>query len=347
MRIRASTATRRTEAEPEIPSARGVAFRVAVRWALWHTFLVMPTTTAARIRLSLVACALLLPTAQACGDNDGVPAPQPPAASVAVRQALARLAPAAGFGHRGHGINLTGRVIPENSVAAYVAGLADGADAVELDVELTADGQLVVMHDDTLDRTTTCHGCVNAHPLAVVQACQLLNGNDAVTAEHPPTLAQVFAALPPTTLVDVEIKAYEDPCRTASTGAAALAAAGIREIERLRVAHRVLWSSFDVDIVAALKQARPDYYVGLLFDSDAAANVAAAARLKLDAVIPNYDQLQAVAADAHARGLQVIVWTVNGRGRMERSLDLGVAAIISDEVVLLHDVLAARRGTGR
>jgi len=307
----------------------------------------MPTARIRRLSLPLVAGAVALSAACACGDNDGVPVPQPPAANDVVRQALARFTPAAGFGHRGNGINLTGRTLPENSVAAFLGGLALGADATELDVELTADGQLVVMHDDTLDRTTTCQGCVSAHPLAFVQACQLRNGNVETTTERPPTLAQVFAALPATTLVSIELKAYEDPCRTPSTGAAALAAAGIREIERLGVADRVLWSSFDPDVVAALKAARPHFYVGLLFSTDAAGNVATAARLGLDAVLPDYGLLGTVAPDAQARGLQVIVWTVNGRGRMERSLDLGVVAIISDEVALLHDVLAAHRPARR
>ena len=298
-----------------------------------------------RAALRLLPLVLALSAACACGDNDGVPVPQAPAPNVAVRAALARFVPAAGFGHRGNGINITGRTLPENSIAAFLGGLARGADAVELDVELTADGRLVCMHDDTLHRTTTCQGCVGAYPLATVQACQLLNGNVEVTAEHPPALAQVFAALPPTTLVSIELKAFEDPCKTAASGPDALVAAGIREIEPLGVADRVLWSSFDADVVAALKAARPEFYVGLLFSTDAAANVATAARLGLDAVLPEYSLLGTVAPDAQTHGLQVIVWTVNGRGRMQRSLDLGVVGIISDEVALLSEVLAERRGT--
>lgn len=300
-----------------------------------------------RLFARLIVLLLSLSVACACGDNDGVPRPQAAAPNAAVRTALARFTPAAGFGHRGNGINITGRTLPENSIAAFLGGLARGADAVELDVELTADGQLVCMHDDTLERTTTCQGCVSALPLATIQACHLLNGNVEVTEEHPPTLAQVFAALPPTTLVSIELKAFEDPCRTPATGASALAAAGIREIERLGVADRVLWSSFDPDVVAALKAARPHFYVGLLFSTDAAANIATAARLGLDALLPDYNLLGTVAPEAQARAMQVIVWTVNGRGRMQRSLDLGVAAIISDEVALLAEVLSAERAASR
>ncbi|MCK6555901.1 glycerophosphodiester phosphodiesterase [Candidatus Binatia bacterium] len=292
----------------------------------------------------LVVLLLPLAVACACGDNDGVAPPAAPTASAVVRAALARFTPAAAFGHRGNGINLTGRTLPENSIAAFLGGLGRGADAVELDVELTADGKLVVMHDDTLDRTTTCRGCVSAQPLAAVQACNLLSGDMQITTERPPTLAQVFAALPPATLVSIELKAFEDPCRTATTGAAALAAAGISEVERLGVADRVLWSSFDVDVVAALKESRPDFYVGLLFSTDAEANVATAAQLGLDAVLPEYGLIGAVAPEAQARGMQVIVWTVNGRARMHRCLDLGVTAIISDEAAMLREVLTERGG---
>ena len=75
----------------------------------------------------------------------------------------------------------------------------EGPGKVELDVELTSDGELIVMHDDTLDRTTTCEGCASAFTLAGIRRCRLLDGDGRPTDEIPPTLSEVYAAMPPDT----------------------------------------------------------------------------------------------------------------------------------------------------
>ncbi|HZR81077.1 MAG TPA: glycerophosphodiester phosphodiesterase family protein [Candidatus Binatia bacterium] len=291
---------------------------------------------------SWIAVSALL--AAGCGDAGTVRL----APAEIIRDRIAMLAPAASFGHRGTGINRPGHALPENSIPSYVQAIADGADGIELDVELTSDGGLLVMHDDTLDRTTTCAGCVNAYTLADAQRCFLLDGDGHVTDLHPPTLGAVFAALPDDAMVNVELKVYGEACATPPTGARELAAAAVREIEALGVEDRTLFSSFGEVAAASVKVESPGLYSALLVSlegtDDWPATVDLAERLGLDAIHPLFGVAAEGVQAALGRGLQVNVWTVNSRNGMEQSIDKGVTAIITDEPRLLAEVIDERRG---
>lgn len=289
----------------------------------------------------MLAAALAIGGA-ACGDSSS-----PPAAE-RVRERIAALAPSANIGHRGTGLTRPASPYPENSISAFQAAMAAGADGIELDIEITSDGGLVVMHDDTLDRTTTCGGCVSAYTLAEATACLLLDGDGQPTAEHPPTLAETYAALPDDALVNVELKVYGGDCLTSTTGADALAATAVAEVRALGVLSRTFFSSFDVDAAAAVKQSEPDAYSALLLgleDSSAPAPwIDLAVTLGLDAIHP-FLLIDAPAVQAAlGSGLQVNVWTVNGAPFMNENIDKGATAIITDQPDVLAQVLAERRG---
>jgi glycerophosphoryl diester phosphodiesterase len=292
-----------------------------------------------------VLVSALLPLALAgCGDATGSGRP----AFEVVRERIAALAPAANIGHRGTGTNRPGHALPENSVPSFVAAMAEGADGIELDVELTSDGALLVMHDDTLDRTTTCSGCVNTYTLAAAQACFLFDGDGGTTDLHPPTLEEVYDALPSDALVNVELKVYGADCATPTTGARALAAAAVAEIERLGVEDRTFFSSFDADAAGEIKVVAPDLYSAFLVSVegtlDWAPSIATAERLGLEALHPLF-VIEPEGVDAAlAAELQVNVWTVNNPVSMEDSIDKGVSAIITDEPAVLAEVIAGRGG---
>lgn len=295
---------------------------------------------ARRRRASGVAAALAaLLLLAACGD-DGGGAGTP--ADDAVRARLAALAPA-NLAHRGSGPTRPLSPLPENSLAAFRDGMAKGADGIELDVELTADGRLLVMHDDTLDRTTTCGGCVNAVTLRAAQACALTDGRGAPTDERPPTLAQAYAVLPADALVNVELKVFGTPCATPASDAAALARAAAAEVRRLGATRRTLFSSFDAAAVAEIKRVDPTLYAALLIGAIDAAGIAAAAASGLDAIHPIWSGISAeLVADAQSRGLQVNLWTVNGRTFLAQALAKGPDAIITDQPDVLAELLAER-----
>lgn len=283
------------------------------------------------------AClAVVLPLVlAACGGDGGAGTP----ANQTVRDRLDGLAPA-NLAHRGSGPTRPSSPLPENSLAAFRDGMAKGADGIELDVELTVDGHLLVMHDDTLDRTTTCAGCVSAYTLREAQQCALTDGRGNPTDERPPTLAQAYAAVPEDALVNVELKVY-GACATADTGAAALARAAVAEVRRLRAGRRTLFSSFDPAAVAEIKRVDPTLYAALLIGPIDADGIAAAAASGLDAIHPTWSGITAeLVAEAQGRGLQVNVWTVNGRTFLTQTLAKSPNAIITDDPALLAELLA-------
>ena len=295
-----------------------------------------------RRRFGAVVARRLLPALlallAACGDLSDPTAP----ANQAVRERIEALAPAANLAHRGSGPTRPLSPLPENSLAAYRNAIALGADGIELDVELTSDGKLLVMHDDTLDRTSTCSGCVSAYTLAAARQCALVDGHGEPTDERPPTLAQVYAALPEDALVNVELKVY-GRCATPDTGAETLARTAAAEVRRLGVARRTLFSSFEEAAVAALKRADPALYAALLTGDANRDDVAHVSAIGLDAIHPTWSGINAeTVAFARARGLQVNLWTVDTRMFLTQALDKGPTAIITDEPGILAALLAER-----
>ncbi len=265
-----------------------------------------------------------------------------------MRERIAALAPSANIGHRGTGVTRPGHPFPENSLSSFREAMRQGADGIELDVEITADGGLIVMHDDMLDRTTTCSGCVSAYTLGEARACLLLDGDGQPTDEHPPTLAETYAALPDDALVNVELKVYGAACLTETTGPRALAEAAVAEVRALRALDRTFFSSFDEDAAAAVLAVEPDAYSALLLDVaesiEPERSIALALELGLDAIHPFVVIEAPAVASARAADLQVNFWTVNMAPDMNESIDKGATAIITDQPGILAQVLAERRG---
>jgi len=261
-----------------------------------------------------------------CGSHDDSKLPVE-----SVRFAVEALAPVANLGHRGTGMTRPGHPYPENSLSSIAAAIADGANGVEVDVELTADGRLI--------RTTDCLGCVSDWQFAEVRGCRLLDGAGLPTDEVPPTLAEVFAALPPDALVNVELKAFGNACLREGTGPVDLARAGADEVRALGVERRVLFSSFSREVLVVMDEEHPDLYSGLLFSIPMREHVEWAIQRGLAAIHPLFAIPEADVDLALDAGLQVNVWTVNDAARMQAMIDLGATAVITDDPGLLDQVL--------
>lgn len=153
----------------------------------------------------LVLAALLGATAVAPGHGAEPPSPDRCAATPAMAAALARLArPDAGLmvaAHRGDHSHA-----PENSLAAIEAAIANGADIVEIDVAVTRDGTPVLMHDQTVDRTTTGKGRVEVKSASEVAALRLKRRDGEPSDEAPPTLERALALACGRILVDLDLK---------------------------------------------------------------------------------------------------------------------------------------------
>jgi glycerophosphoryl diester phosphodiesterase len=282
---------------------------------------------------------LILLILTACGDGD---TDATTSANNVVRERIEALAPTANLAHRGLGPTRPRSVQPENSLAAFRAAMQQGADGIELDVELTRDGELVVMHDDTFDRTTSCRGCANSCTLAEARQCALLDGARQPTDQAPPTLAEVYDAIGPAALVNVEMKVFGPPCLTADRGPEALARKTAAEIRRLGVARRTLVSSFDEAALVELQRVDAGLYTALLYGSLQPGVVDRAAALGFDAIHPFWSGIDAAeVARARGLGLQVNLWTVNTDTFLRQSLAKQPTAIITDEPGVLRAVLDA------
>lgn len=196
---------------------------------------------------------------------------------------------------------------------------------IELDVHLTRDEQLVVIHDHELNRTTPATGLVREHTLAELQ--RLDTGGwfgEGFRGEPMLTLSEVFELLAGRAALNVEIKSPEpDWPRTAEVLAAVLGG------DRLATS---IVSSFEMGALTAVRERLPRVPVGVLWHHvDLLPAWRWAERLGAAALHP-YAPLVTddVVRDAHARGLRVNTWTVNDEADMVRLAQLGVDAIISD-----------------
>ncbi|MBW2461148.1 MAG: hypothetical protein JRH11_05845 [Deltaproteobacteria bacterium] len=223
-------------------------------------------------------------------------------------------------GHRGTGIDSDDNAFPENTIPSFVEAVREGATMVELDVQHSADGALIVIHDDTVNRTTDGAGCVGDLTLAELQALDAKGG-------QLPTLLEVFSAVD--VAINVEIKVDEgdgcpatDRVRLGADVAAAVAAdGGGREI---------LVSSFDLDQLLAVRAADDAVKLALLtfggegFDTAIDQDFAAVNPLAGGTRPGDVERAQAA-------GLEVNPWTVNDVLTMHRLAGMGVDRIITDE----------------
>ena len=148
------------------------------------------------------------------------------------------------FLDQGHVLNIAHRgasaVAPPNTLAAFSKAAELGADGIEFDVHLSADGVPVVIHDFTVDATTDGHGRVAG--LTVAQLKQLDAGSafdPAFAGERIPTLEEVLRFVGGALLLNVELKSTD----LRDTG---LEQAGIAQVEQHGLSHRVLRSSFNL-----------------------------------------------------------------------------------------------------
>ncbi len=227
---------------------------------------------------------------------------------------------------------------PENTLAAFALAADQGADAIELDVTLTRDGQVVVIHDDTLDRTTNGHGRVDQLPYAeVAQVDAGAKFNPKFAGERMPLLSQVFETVGQRVLINVEIKSTT----VRSTG---LEARVIDLIRRHGLIERVLVSSFNPLALITIKRAEPRLACGLLYSPDEPIYLS---RAWLAPLIPNlnarHPRANTVTADVvkqiHARGQKINVWTVLEPAEVKTLTAIGVDGLIGNDPVMMSDVL--------
>ena len=230
---------------------------------------------------------------------------------------------------------------PENTLAGVRKAIELGADAVEVDVQISADGVPIVIHDSTVDRTTDGTGSVQ---MATLEELRRLNAAATYPGwsyrEQIPTLAEVVQETRGRILLVIEIKHVD------IEGA-------VLEVIRMNgaVGNVWIWSNhpqvvgqlreYEPTIPAALGMGGEEWPDMLLFFREALWRNAQACTINHVVLTPE------IALAGRLHGLGPYVWTVNEEADMHRVLDCGVAGIITDYPDRLRNIMAARRAFER
>jgi glycerophosphoryl diester phosphodiesterase len=228
---------------------------------------------------------------------------------------------------------------PENTRAAFLRAIELGADMVELDCQVTRDGAVVVIHDDTLDRTTSGRGRVRDHTLKELKAL------DAGSWFHPSFAGEEILLLEEAVEIlrgrvglNLEIKGEDSP------GRLEIQCVGI--VRSLRFVGETVFSSFSPPRMRLVRDLAEDARIGVLMENRRGAWIegfALAEELAAEALHAERTLLDAAPVDeAHRRGLEVRVWPVNQPSEMEWLARIGVDGIFTDFPERLLRVGAAR-----
>lgn len=233
--------------------------------------------------------------------------------------------------HRGYSA-----VAPENTIYAFEEAVGIGADYIELDVQLTADGQLVVFHDNTIDRTTDGKGELSKYTYEELQEFSAGSwfSKDGLFDDAKIVLfSDVLECVGNDILLNIEIKNHGDIVRTAEKT--------VEVIEEYGIERSCYVTSFSYKALKTVKKLNPKIKTGLI------ANIATStsfSQLKyIDAVSLNYIFInQSVVNMAHQNGKRVFVWTVDNRSDIQHMIAMGVDNIITNRPDRVSEIVTSK-----
>jgi glycerophosphoryl diester phosphodiesterase len=210
--------------------------------------------------------------------------------------------------------------VPENTLAAFAAAERAGADMVELDVQVTADGAVVVLHDETLQR-------IWGVPRAVAQMT-LDEVREVRSGEHGiPTLAEALAACTLPVMLD-----YKE-----ESGAVEPALAEVRAADAV---DRVIWAGHNLEGHALLRSLEPAARIALSWTNATPASERLLRDLGVEWFNPAWELVDPELVELmHGRGVGVSTWTVDDEAVMRGVLDAGVDAVITNRIGALVALL--------
>jgi glycerophosphoryl diester phosphodiesterase len=229
---------------------------------------------------------------------------------------------------------------PENTLAAFRLAVDHRADAVELDAKLTLDGEVIVIHDTTTDRTTNGKGRVRDYTLAQMKALDAGSWKGPEFAGEPiPTLAEVFEAVGEKLMINVELTNYATLNDT-------LVEKVIDLVRHFRLQKSVFFSSFSaINLLKAQRLAPEIYsailtlpgYQGWLYRS------VVGQWITPKAIHPYYtDVTEAFVKKQHALNRRIHTWTVDPPEEIQRLIRIGTDGIITNDPRLARDLLEAQ-----
>jgi glycerophosphoryl diester phosphodiesterase len=224
------------------------------------------------------------------------------------------------FGHRG-----AMGYAPENTFASFERAVQIGVDAIELDVHLAADGEVVVIHDPVLDRTTDGQGMVGEKTLDELKALDVgVHFGLEYAGQQIPTLGEVLAWARGRCVLDVEIKGGPWPYD-------GLEARVVDLIRQHQMVDQTIVISFEHPTVARVKALAPEIATGTLWSCRPMDPVAVAQAAGANAILPFWSYCDAETVErAHAAGLSVHPWATSEPPVIAHLIELGVDSICSN-----------------
>lgn len=233
------------------------------------------------------------------------------------------------IGHRG-----AAGEAPENTLASFALALRQGAEAIELDIHFSADGEIVVCHDATVNRTTDGAGAIaelTVPELKKLDAGRWFDGRFA--GEPLPLLDEVFAMIPSEIMINVEIKCPYSP---------RLEERFLELLKQYSRLESVVVSSFDHKTLLRLKHAEPRLRIGLLYTANFADHrkMAEATGMEVYSLHPYFRLIEPEdVKDAVEHGLQVYPYTLNEPTDLQWAVNAGMSGIITDYPARLKALL--------
>jgi glycerophosphoryl diester phosphodiesterase len=239
------------------------------------------------------------------------------------------------FAHRGDSAHA-----PENTLAAFRLAEAKGADAIELDAKLSADGQVVVFHDERLERTTDGAGRVRDRPALELRTLDAGGHfSPRFRGERIPLLTEVLEHLGNRLLINIELRNYWTP-----RDGLVRAVCGV--VRQHAAESRIMFSSFLASNLRLARRILPGVPCGLVAMRGWAGLWTRSFGFSFgdcEALHPNIvDTTVQHVRRVHRLKRRIHVWTVNAREQAERLMEWGVDGIITDDPQLVLE--AAGRG---
>ena len=215
---------------------------------------------------------------------------------------------------------------PENTLEAFGLAAEQKADGVELDVQFTKDRQLVVIHDERIDRTSDGTGWVADMTLEELRKYNYNKAHPEFSHCNIPTLEDVFKLLKPTGLfINIELK-------TGMNFYPGIELETIELVEKYDLQSRVIYSSFNHESIKKVKELRPEAKCGFLYSNGIADAASYAARYHVEALHPTIYNMKypGFVESCREKGIKIHTWTVNSEREIEQMRQYGVDAVITN-----------------
>lgn len=215
---------------------------------------------------------------------------------------------------------------PENTIEAFLLAAQMGADGVELDVQFTKDKQVVVIHDETIDRTSNGQGYVCDHTLNELKQYNFNKTHPEFAFCEIPTLREALEILRETKLtINIELK-------TGVNFYSGIECAVYKLIDEYGMKDRIIISSFNHESVMRMKNIDPTVKCGFLYSDGILEVVHYTALHHIEAIHPSLNNMkyENLVEKAKSEDIQIHVWTVNEESDITKMRQLGADAIITD-----------------